>query len=428
MIFTYDLIAVCLLVLRAIAPHLPPEDLLSHDEIARGILEQLQPVPERVQSGPSVRGTTPAGGSPARHRDFTRPSEDTHGAFPLHTGQVGNVQSAIDGQQSQRRVLDARSSETGTPNERWCPLVPFFRRISERVQRLFWRNGRRRIEIQMQVHQQFNAFLQTLTTPTREMIGPLVYLGTSGNTMEFRFNIFSNRLSPRPSYWVTFPIHIGLMGHHPDAYILRGRFDRFMQRFLRDLHRYNKHNLQAGDTIPNTKKLGYMTMPTDYQQGTSGANRRVKVPLDQAIGMLESTSNNELESVHKDLDIITNEQGVNTNRKNTEDETHKDLITSSKSIHDDTGDGTRLTSSLQDISEVLLGDPLHGSCVICQCEFCQPEKNSENVWMFEKICNIDGCDHFFHPHCLEEWIIKNQQNSCPECRAQVFPLTLVPEP
>ncbi|KAH9442782.1 hypothetical protein Pst134EA_031534 [Puccinia striiformis f. sp. tritici] len=124
MIFTYDLIAVCLLVLRAIAPHLPPEDLLSHDEIARGILEQLQPVPERVQSGPSV-GVPHQLEEVARHRDFTRPSEDTHGAFPLHTGQVGNVQSAIDGQQSQRRVLDARSSETGTPNERWCPLVPF---------------------------------------------------------------------------------------------------------------------------------------------------------------------------------------------------------------------------------------------------------------------------------------------------------------
>ncbi|POW18196.1 hypothetical protein PSHT_06096 [Puccinia striiformis] len=89
--------------------------------------------------------------------------------------------------------------------------------------------------------------------------------------------------------------------------------------------------------------------------------------------MLKATPTTLPESGYVDVEGIVKEPRVNINREKTEDEDCKDHI---NSIHHGAEGSTRPISSLQAISEVLLGDPLHTSCVICHEEFSQPETNS----------------------------------------------------
>ncbi|KAI9604466.1 hypothetical protein KEM48_000701 [Puccinia striiformis f. sp. tritici PST-130] len=524
-IYSYSLVF-GLLVLRAIAPPaLRTEELpLSYDDISRGIAEQLGPASERVHSGPLEGGTAPAGGRPAHRRDFTRLSERTHDATSVHTARGTDVQSALEGQQSERRDL-----QDGTVQRN--RLVRFFRPILRYAPRLS-RMARRRRDTEIQVRQQFDAFLHTLTTSTRGMIGPLISLGNSGNTMEFRFNIFLHETLSMPRYSVTIPVPIDMIDNPSDFHYLRERLERIMrgvsgalrtnnehnlqaedsiamaqrkreikiqvrqqfdaflhtlttstrsmispliylgtsgntmrfgyniflhetlsmprysviipvpidiidnpsdfhyfrerleiimQRALEALHLNKQHNLQAGDPIPYTKTLKYMPMPPGYEPETPGTDGIKTITLDQAIGILEASSTTVPESGPVDFDGIIKEQRVNTSRKKTQDKNYKDHITSHKSIHGDAGSSTRPTSSPQHLSEVLLGDPLNTRCAICKGKFCLPEKDSGNDWVFEIILKIDNCEHYFHPHCITGWIITENKNTCPLCRNQVIP-------
>ncbi|KAI9614210.1 hypothetical protein H4Q26_009351 [Puccinia striiformis f. sp. tritici PST-130] len=316
-IFSYYLVFVPL-VLRAIAPALPPEELPLSDDISRGIAEQLVPASERVQSGPLEEGTTPAGGGIPHRRDSTRLSERTHDATSVHSAQRTNAQSALDGQQSQWRDHEAVTSENSRPTVQPNRLVRSLRPISRCMLCLSWpwRKAQRIRKIKIQVREQYDAFLHTLTEPTRGMIGPLLYLGTSGYTMKFR--------------------------------------------------------------------------PPDYEPEKPGANGIKTISLDQAIIMLEASSTNVFESGRMNVDGTLKEQRAHTNREETEDESSRDHITSQKSIHHDAEGSTRPTSSILDVSEVLLGDPLHTTCLVCHEEFSQPEKNSENAWVFEQIIKMDN--------------------------------------
>ena len=29
------------------------------------------------------------------------------------------------------------------------------------------------------------------------------------------------------------------------------------------------------------------------------------------------------------------------------------------------------------------------------------------------------CNHSFHPHCIDEWLTKNQKKNCPICRKEI---------
>ncbi|KAI9607324.1 hypothetical protein H4Q26_005842 [Puccinia striiformis f. sp. tritici PST-130] len=145
-----------LLVFRAIAPAalLPEEELpSSHNYISPGIAEQLGPASERVQYGPLED-----------RRDSTRLSERMHGAPSSHTAPGTHVQPALDGHQSQWRDLQAGTGENSRPTVQPDRLVRFLQPISRWMQGLSWRMRRRlRREIKIQVHQQFDAFLDTLT-------------------------------------------------------------------------------------------------------------------------------------------------------------------------------------------------------------------------------------------------------------------------
>ncbi|KNE94718.1 hypothetical protein PSTG_11906 [Puccinia striiformis f. sp. tritici PST-78] len=411
-----------LLVFRAIAPAalLPEEELpSSHNYISPGIAEQLGPASERVQYGPLED-----------RRDSTRLSERMHGAPSSHTAPGTHVQPALDGHQSQWRDLQAGTGENSRPTVQPDRLVRFLQPISRWMQGLSWRMRRRlRREIKIQVHQQFDAFLDTLTPPTRGLYGPLIYIGTSGNIMQFRLWIFSDEISQTPSQCHNIPIHMRLrtVDYCWEVRYFWDGMREIHQGLLRALRENPKHNLKEGDPIPNTKTLGYMPRPPGYQSKTVGANAIETVPLDQAIGMLKATFTNVPESGPMDAGGIIEEQKVNIDREKNQDVNCKDPITSYKPIHQDAEGSTRPTSSLQEISEVLLGDPLHTSCVVCHEEFSQPKENSENAWIFEKIIKIDNCVHYFHSHCLGEWIIQHRKTSCPTCRKQVFSPTPVPE-
>ncbi|KAI7936320.1 hypothetical protein MJO28_015768 [Puccinia striiformis f. sp. tritici] len=95
-----------LLVLRAIAP--PPtisEELPSLcDDTSRGIAEQLGPASERVQSGPQL----------------------THDATSVQTAQGTNVQSALDGRQSQWLDTEGGMGELRKPPVPQSRLVRLF--------------------------------------------------------------------------------------------------------------------------------------------------------------------------------------------------------------------------------------------------------------------------------------------------------------
>ncbi|KAI7950862.1 hypothetical protein MJO29_009536 [Puccinia striiformis f. sp. tritici] len=355
-----------LLVFRAIAPFLPEEELpLLHNDISRGIAEQLGPASERVQSGPLEGGPTPASGRLAYCRDSTRLSERTHDATSVHTGQGTNVQSTLDGQRSQWRDHKAEPVENSRPTVQPNRLVRSLQPISGCIRDLSrnWRIARRMRQIEIE--------------------------GGLGDTMEFRFDILT----------VT-RILLGVR-----CALLTSRTG-FQQK--------GQHNLRPGDTIPNTKTLGYMPRPLGYGSEISAANALKKVSLDPAIGMLKAATPTTLsESGPVDVDGIIKEQRVNTNRKKTKDVNNKDHIPSHKSTQHDVGSST-------DISEVLLGDPLHTTCVVCHEEFSQPEKNSKNAWLFEKITKMDNCNHYFHLPCIEGWIIEEHKISCPTCRKQVF--------
>ncbi|POW10570.1 hypothetical protein PSTT_06015 [Puccinia striiformis] len=363
-----------LLVFRAIAPAalLPEEELpSSHNYISPGIAEQLGPASERVQYGPLED-----------RRDSTRLSERMHGAPSSHTAPGTHGQSALDGHQSQWRDLQAGTGENSRPTVQPDRLVRFLQPISRWMQGLSWRMRRRlRREIKIQVHQQFDAFLDTLTPPTEDCMALSLHRNFRLRTVDYCWEV--------RYFWDGMrEIHQGL---------------------LRALHANPKHNLKEGDPIPNTKTLGYMPRPPGYQSKTVGANAIETVPLDQAIGMLKATFTNVPESGPMDAGGIIEEQKVNIDREKNQDVNCKDPITSYKPIHQDAEGSTRPTSSLQEISEVLLGDPLHTSCVVCHEEFSQPKENSENAWIFEKIIKIDNCVHYFHSHCLGEWISNTEK-------------------
>ncbi|POW18194.1 hypothetical protein PSHT_06094, partial [Puccinia striiformis] len=403
-----------LLVFRAIAPAalLPEEELpSSHNYISPGIAEQLGPASERVQYGPLED-----------RRDSTRLSERMHGAPSSHTAPGTHGQSALDGHQSQWRDLQAGTGENSRPTVQPDRLVRFLQPISRWMQGLSWRMRRRlRREIKIQVHQQFDAFLDTLTPPTRGLYGPLIYIGTSGNIMQFRLMIFSDEILQTPLQCHNIPIHMRLrtVDYCWEVRYFWDGMAEIHQYLLQALHANPKHNLKEGDPIPNTKTLGYMPRPPGYQSETVGANAIETVPLDQAIGMLKATFTNVPESGPMDAGGIIEEQKVNIDREKNQDVNCKDPITSYKPIHQDVEGSTRPTSSLQEISEVLLGDPLHTSCIVCHEEFSQPKENSENAWIFEKIIKIDNCVHYFHSHCLGEWIFQHRKTSCPTCRSML---------
>ncbi|KAH9441248.1 hypothetical protein MJO28_015772 [Puccinia striiformis f. sp. tritici] len=420
-IFSYYLVFVPL-VLRAIAPALPPEELPLSDDISRGIAEQLVPASERVQSGPLEEGTTPAGGGIPHRRDSTRLSERTHDATSVHSAQRTNAQSALDGQQSQWRDHEAVTSENSRPTVQPNRLVRSLRPISRCMLCLSWpwRKAQRIRKIKIQVREQYDAFLHTLTEPTRGMIGPLLYLGTSGYTMKFRFAIFLDETSPIPIHWIHISTTISLVHNNLYLHNLCERLEGLMQEALAAPHTKSEHNLQPGDLIPNTKTLGYMPRPPDYEPEKPGANGIKTISLDQAIIMLEASSTNVFESGRMNVDGTLKEQRAHTNREETEDESSRDHITSQKSIHHDAEGSTRPTSSILDVSEVLLGDPLHTTCLVCHEEFSQPEKNSENAWVFEQIIKMDNCNHYFHTHCIGGWIFGEHKISCPTCREEVF--------
>ncbi|POW10568.1 hypothetical protein PSTT_06013, partial [Puccinia striiformis] len=161
---------------------------------------------------------------------------------------------------------------------------------------------------------------------------------------------------------------------------------------------------------------GMLILPRNYRPGTTGVNGIQIVSLDQAIGMLEATPSNVPVSDDKDVDGTLQGQRANKNREKTEDESSKDHSNRHKSFHHDTQCSTRPTSSLLDVPEVPLGDPLHTSCV------------SKNAWVFEKIVKMENCNHYFHAYCIERWIIGEHKNSCPTCCKQVFSPPPVPKP
>ncbi|KAH9450786.1 hypothetical protein Pst134EA_017383 [Puccinia striiformis f. sp. tritici] len=225
-----------LLVFRAIAPFLPEEELpLLHNDISRGIAEQLGPASERVQSGPLEGGPTPASGRLAYCRDSTRLSERTHDATSVHTGQGTNVQSTLDGQRSQWRDHKAEPVENSRPTVQPNRLVRSLQPISGCIRDLSrnWRIARRMRQIEIEVRRQYRAFIRTLTKPTKRLIGPPIYQGGLGDTMEFRFDILSRSL-PSTISSVTIPVSIGLMDDSFDLQSLRETLEITMPGVLHE--------------------------------------------------------------------------------------------------------------------------------------------------------------------------------------------------
>ena len=50
--------------------------------------------------------------------------------------------------------------------------------------------------------------------------------------------------------------------------------------------------------------------------------------------------------------------------------------------------------------------------MLVNCSVCLGDIN-----LFDKEVSILNCGHFFHSHCLDNWLV--QQMNCPECRAIV---------
>ncbi|KAI7945931.1 hypothetical protein MJO29_012319 [Puccinia striiformis f. sp. tritici] len=412
-----------LLVLRAIAPPPLPEHLPSHGEIPRGIAEQLGPPLERVGSGPLEGGTTAAEGRLANRRDSTRLSGRIHGATSVQTARATDVQLAPDGHQSQWRDLEAGISELSTepvPQNRFVRLylsslrcMPSLSwrmpRLSWRMPRLSWRSDPRLSDPHMR-----EMLLDEMRTMYASVRAARLPVSSQWESIPTQVGTMDN---------LTLLLQIQTMNEEVKELLTRsGAYGEWLKFIQSNLER----NLKEGDPIPHTTTLQYMPRPLDYEPETPGANAFETVTLDQAIGMLEATSTTVPESGAMDVDGIIKEQ--NKNREKTEGDSRKDQSTSQQSIHHDAEGSTRPTSSLQDTSEVLLGDPLHADCAICLQEFSEPKKNSENAWVFENIVKVDNCVHYFHRNCLGMWINIKKENSCPTCRTQVSPLILVPEP
>ncbi|KAH9441253.1 hypothetical protein Pst134EB_029919 [Puccinia striiformis f. sp. tritici] len=444
-----------LLAWSAVAPSLPPDDAPLYSEVSRRIAGHLAPASERVQSGPLEGGTPPARGRPADGLYFIMISERPHGANPVHTDRGTDASSALDLRQSQSRDLQAGMRERSTPTVPRNRLVRSFRSMVRHIPRLSWHRARRtdpepgadsreatqgtnldpnadiRTDIEGQAPHEFHESSDTLTTPTGERLGPLTERILLLQLYNLLSPIIPGETLSAPSHWEHFPTHwehipnqIGIMDNNSnlltiDPMLLAGLYERMLATPAggESHHTNPEHNLKEGDQIPNTMTLRYMPRPPGYQSKTSGANGMETISLDQAIGLLEATSTNVPESDPTDVNRIIKEQKADTNGEKTED----DHITSQKSIHDDAEGSTRPTSSLQDISEVLLGDPLETPCAICGQESSQPQKNDQNEWVFEQITMIDHCQHHFHTPCLETWIITNKENTCPICRHHIIP-------
>ena len=50
--------------------------------------------------------------------------------------------------------------------------------------------------------------------------------------------------------------------------------------------------------------------------------------------------------------------------------------------------------------------------MLIHCSVCLGDIN-----LFDKEVSVLNCGHFFHSHCLNNWLV--QQMNCPECRAIV---------
>ncbi|KAI3901563.1 hypothetical protein MKW92_024415 [Papaver armeniacum] len=52
---------------------------------------------------------------------------------------------------------------------------------------------------------------------------------------------------------------------------------------------------------------------------------------------------------------------------------------------------------------------------VARCSICHEE------WRAGDDVRRTACGHEFHPSCVETWLIKDKQGSCPNCRFQLIP-------
>ncbi|KAI3848196.1 hypothetical protein MKW92_028312 [Papaver armeniacum] len=52
---------------------------------------------------------------------------------------------------------------------------------------------------------------------------------------------------------------------------------------------------------------------------------------------------------------------------------------------------------------------------VARCSICHEE------WRAGDDVRRTACGHEFHPSCIETWLIKDKQGSCPNCRFQLIP-------
>ncbi|EFP85584.2 uncharacterized protein PGTG_11940 [Puccinia graminis f. sp. tritici CRL 75-36-700-3] len=84
---------------------------------------------------------------------------------------------------------------------------------------------------------------------------------------------------------------------------------------------------------------------------------------------------------------------------------HKNHIMNSKNTKNNESSNS---DPLFKISHVLLGSAEDNTCAACLEEFQGPQKDAKNmfsVFSFEKVLMIKGCEHYFHHHCLQKWIL-----------------------
>ncbi|KAA1074661.1 hypothetical protein PGT21_015015 [Puccinia graminis f. sp. tritici] len=195
---------------------------------------------------------------------------------------------------------------------------------------------------------------------------------------------------------------------------------------------------QSGVSVIGTSQIGVRASPGKleadgcshkYQEEQWQPKRHQIVPFHQVLSMLDSTESVQ-PIVRGEPTVLNKIKGflakagktskmLKVKGKKIEGSGHKNHIMNSKNTKNNESSNS---DPLFKISHVLLGSAEDNTCAACLEEFQGPQKDAKNmfsVFSFEKVLMIKGCEHYFHHHCLQKWILGGQKNSCPVCRQPV---------
>ncbi|OAV88887.1 hypothetical protein PTTG_28881 [Puccinia triticina 1-1 BBBD Race 1] len=169
-------------------------------------------------------------------------------------------------------------------------------------------------------------------------------------------------------------------------------------------------------------------MPYNQQLHTKSTEQCI-ISLDQAVHMLATTE----ASQHCENNALENPQhagggleSANSESKNLQHQQAQAYSQEDKRTNDDEPNSNHDENSTSNppnpqIVDVVVGNQGQDPCAICLEKFEPPVQDAMNQWAFSTVARMRQCGHYFHPKCIQPWLVEYRNDGCPTCRALPTP-------